>query len=220
MKTQLISKAFLCLLLLNTSSLFSQQRYEIGLSGTSFNRDRIELNQRLNLNFRWSILMDVSYGTDFERIWSEWPASSNGQLQIHEIRKYTFNYLTAKIGVMRRLRFGKLDNFYCAAKFGIGWEHLNLLRHRELLKIIDFEWGQPVYELLDTWEKREIRSYSYSRFDLLFGMNVPLTERLTANWSTGVVFRGSQIELPHDSFMKGTLAAGLTYYFGKKGKIE
>lgn len=203
-----------------SSGSFAQYKYDIGLRASSYDMERFQLEQRFHLDSPYSIVVTFASGSRGDGSYSQTPIYNDSLITISHFN-YTIQNNALKVGVQRKLSFLAGDVYYAGATLGIGYE-----RGQNRLNSTTYSVGDSVvdpYPYMYNWD--EINSTNVQKstkainaqLGLSFGMDVPISKRLSINAELG--FSGILTNsLTHDYStieLLGSVSGGLRYQFGE-----
>ncbi len=219
MKINIKSFTFLLIIFVSSSS-FAQYKYDIGLRASSYSMERFQLEQRFHLKSPYSVVVALVTG------WRQ--TGSSSQTPIYSDSLFTvsnYNYNTQnnalKVGVQRKLGVLATDVFYAGATLGMGYE-----RGQTRWYSATYSVGDSVLDDSFVLNLHEISSDSFmddtqainTQLGLSFGMDVPISKRLSINAEIG--FAGiltNSLTYDYSTIdLFGSVTGGLRYQFGKR----
>lgn len=176
----------------------SQKGYDIGVKTSSFERDRIQLDQRIALNDLYSVIINISGGWQSDLSSSSYQ-TGDSTLTVTDYSTY-YRYGSLNIGASRRLGIAGHKLFYVAATIGAGIESKAYSRITTDLKYpeepsnMGQAYGSIEYDVLATSEYQYFESDWFFRGDIIAGLDIPLAKRLLFNCAANAIFFHSQSE--------------------------
>lgn len=216
----------LILIIFVSSGSFAQYKYDIGLKASTYDMERFQLEGRFHLDNPYSIVVTLARGGRNNGYLSQTPFYNDS---LFDVTQSNFNASnnTLKLGVQRKLGFLASDVFYAGATIGFGYEQQRTYYYTSTYSVHSDSTpsGSPfLYS-----DVNEISSSNTSnntsginaQLGLSFGMDVPLTKRLSINAEIAFAgiykrFSGSAEYYPLNIItFQPSLSGGLRYSFGK-----
>ena len=197
---------------------FAQFKYDIGITGSTFKRDRIQLNQRFYQSEKFSIALNLMYGERHDSNQNNFDTGDSTYVHLSDFYKY--QYGSINVGVSRIFTIAEKDYYYASFTVGTGFEKLKN-RHSETNYILsDIQTESPSYngfnyDYVDNNNSTLQSLYPILRFDFSFGMDVPLSEHVFVNWGLNAQFLRSNFE-PGGTLDFGfipSITGGMRYLF-------
>ncbi len=204
-----------------TSVSFAQYKYDIGLKTSTNDFERLQLEQRFHFDSPWSLVVTMTTGAQSDGTHSQTLTYNDSLFDVNLYNSQIRNG-GLKIGVQRKLGFFATDVFYAGASLGFG-----------LQKQRDNYWSTTysnpgigenvpgfnseiveVSSVSQMYESSEINS----QLALSFGMDVPISKRLSINAELGFAGMFSR-SLTYDFSsldLFGSVSGGLRYQFGMR----
>lgn len=202
-----------------TSVSFAQYRYDIGVRTSTYDLERFQLEQRFHFDSPWSLVVTMTTGGKSDGTYTQTLTYSDSLFDVNFNNSQIRNN-GIKMGVQRKLGFFATDVFYTGASLGFG-----LQKQRDNYSSITYSntgagenipgFNTEITEVSSTtqlYESSEINS----QLALSFGMDVPISKRLSINaelgfagmFSRSMTYDFSRIDL------FGSVSGGLRYQFG------
>ena len=202
-----------------SSVSFAQYKYDIGLKASTYDLERFQLEQRFHFDSPWSITVTLLTGTKFASAISKTPTYSDSLFDDNYEGHDTQNR-GIKMGVQRKLGLFATDVFYTGASLGFGVQ-----KQRSTYRSTTYSnpgtgenipgYNTEISEVSSTiqlYESSEINS----QLALSFGMDVPISKRLSINAELGFAGMFSRsMTYDYSRFnLFGSVSGGLRYQFG------
>jgi hypothetical protein len=202
-----------------TSVSFAQYKYDVGLKTSTYDRERFQLEQRFHFNSPWSLVVTMTTGSQSDGAYSQ-SLTYNDSLFDVNFNNSQIRNGGLKIGVQRKLGFFATDVFYAGASLGFG-----LQKQRDYYTSTTYS-NPGIGENIPGFntEIEEVSSVSQlhesseinSQLALSFGMDVPISKRLSINAELGFAGMLSR-SLTYDFSiidLFGSVSGGLRYQLG------
>ena len=216
-----IKRISLFIFIFASSGSFAQYKYDIGLRASSYDMERFQLEQRFHLDSPYSIVVTLSTGGKGYGSYSQTPIYNDSLVTISN-SNYNIQNNALKVGVQRKLGFLATDVFYAGATLGVGFERGNSQYYSTTYSVGDSVVDPNPY--MYSWN--EINSASFTdrtkainaQFGLCFGMDVPISKRLSVNAEIGFsgIFTNSFTYDYSTINLFGSVSGGLRYQFGAR----
>ena len=200
---------------------YSQRAYDLGLKTSTFNRDRLQLEQRFHLNSNYFLIANFSMGRHLDVYTTTGDVS--GDIIVDQQNYQNQNtFFAGKVGIGHKLTFLPTNFFYLGTSLGIGYEEYLKSEDRILMyfddngESIHLPTGQPMTQ--ENTQNYSFNSGAFYQLYLTFGMDVPLTKRLFINCEVnGSILhsRNATSAASGLSFIP-SVSGGLRYSFGKE----
>lgn len=212
----------LSLILFVSSNSFAQYKYDIGLKASSYEMERFQLEGRLHLNNPYSIVVTLSNGSRGHGNYHVTPYYNDSLFDVSS-NYSNANNTSLKIGVQRKLGFLATNVFYAGASVGFGFEQRNSFLHSATYSVGDSMPTMPPYnyihwEEINSDDKLNRTKSINTQLALSFGMDVPITKRISINAEIGLagIYQHS-LDYPSSIItFHPNVSGGLRYSFGKR----
>ena len=206
-----------------SSESFAQCKYDIGVKVSSYEMERFQFEGRLHLNNPYTLVLNYSYGSKSRSGGSQTPVYNDSLTDVK--RKYFFAHgHTIKLGLQRKLGFLATDVFYVGASLGVGIENHTFARYSKTYTVQD---SSHVSSYLIGYDPDNNSNFTTThgrsintQIALSFGMDIPLTKRLSLNAEIGVanIYEKSSSYPTVTMDFYPSVSGGLRYQFGKREK--
>ncbi|MDG1330852.1 MAG: hypothetical protein P8P74_00870 [Crocinitomicaceae bacterium] len=211
---------FLIVFVIMSSCSFAQYKFDVGLKTSTYDMERFQFDSRFHFKSPFSIIVSFAAGSQIRSNSSRIPIYTDSLINYTSSYSRKKNY-SLKAGVQRKLGFLETEVFYVGATLGAGYlEHFG--RFSSETYIIDSVPAYPNYTIY-TSEISSTESYYSNRtlsaeLAVSFGMDVPITKRISINAELGLVTAYRRSLTYSGSFFDQHLSVlgGLRYSFGKR----
>lgn len=197
---------------------FSQTRTDIGLKSSTLLRDLTQLETRFFFHPKYAITLNLAYGHARIHQQNDYPTGDSTYINlsnIQEIQNIHFN-----VGIIRTFPVFKHEFYYASASIGVGNDNLRETDTETLYKLAEDQQPltspEPYYNYIISSFTSSVKNAPFFRFDFALGMDVPLSDDLSINWSLNAAFLHSELEPTTSSLFKwrSSISGGLRYRFG------
>ena len=212
LKTSIVSLLFVFVSFTNHAQL----KYEVSVLTSTFDHDRIQLQQRFQLVDYTSMVVTLGYGffneasTDFYQISDSIGKSTENREHL--------DFFTLKVGAQQSFQIASHRLFYVGGSFGVGVEQRYRRGKSETVDLRSYNedpgmmYGALNYEVIESSEYNQYGKSIYVRADITFGADIPLTKRLSLNAAVNFTAFTPQFQYYSGEFgFKASASGGLRY---------